>query len=250
MKEVAFDINWISAYMFIWGKGDTVSLSIRGFLLVTLTTFLSSCGYYHITKQQPGSNIGLGQKATLSFETVKSVVFSQHCKDCHSKEKGVTKMGVDLDTYQSTLASASLDDIKNDVKSGDMPKGSSMPQEAIDLVVRWIDAGAPEFSDIPVNESPTPAPAPAPEPQPTPAPQPPPLPEPAKVTFQELKTRLFVPLCVTCHKSYDKYSRVVANIEDIQTQIESNMMPKDGAPVNDELKSLLEQWIAQGTPEN
>lgn len=223
-------------------------------LSLPLGLTLSSCGYYHISKQKPESGIQNLSKATLSYDTVKAAVLKPYCLQCHSVAGG-NRGRVNLESFENVVMLARS--IRADVLSSAMPDDGPMPQQEIELIVAWIDAGTPLASDLPVpgqKADPTPEPTdPVPPSNPAPPVNPPaqPLPTPAPpISFESVRSRLFEPLCVECHSSFNTYARVSARIKSIQTAIETDEMPQDGPPVSDELKQLLEEWIAQGSPEN
>src|SRR4051812_19777203 len=120
----------------------------RLFFAIPLVFTVASCGWYHQDKQ---SGNGGGQrdfsKATLSYSTVRDAVFIPYCTTCHSKARG-DKGHVNLESYPNVFSLRAQ--IRAAVFSGDMPDDKTLPAAETQLLFAWIDAGAPEVSDIPV----------------------------------------------------------------------------------------------------
>lgn len=123
------------------------------------------------------------------FKAIQAQVVAPHCLNCHS---GMTaSAGVDLSTYESMLKKAVVpgDPDKSpfytSINEGRMPKmASRLSPSLIEMVRKWIEAGALE------KENSTPPPTPEPPP-------PPPKPE---ANFAWLKKNLFDIRCVGCHR--------------------------------------------------
>jgi hypothetical protein len=100
----------------------------------------------------------LGQDAEQPDWEDVSAIFNQRCVMCHSSAFG-SGLGLRLDSYESVLAGSSRGPV---LRSGDsagselirrllgsstprMPfLGVPLPEEQVDLIIRWIDAGLPE----------------------------------------------------------------------------------------------------------
>jgi hypothetical protein len=70
------------------------------------------------------------------------------------------------------------------------------------------------------------------------------------IAFETVKAEIFQPCCIRCHSSLVQYANVKARLSSIQSSIESDAMPKGGPSLRLDLKVLLENWIAQGSPES
>lgn len=74
--------------------------------------------------------------------TVRSLVLEPACLRCHSAP--ANRAGVNLETYQNTFSNiAAIDTV---VRDGSMPIRGTLTQEQKDLILEWIQAGAPEFA--------------------------------------------------------------------------------------------------------
>ena len=69
-------------------------------------------------------------------------------------------------------------------------------------------------------------------------------------TFFEIKSRALEPNCVRCHAAYLEYAVVKQNIQSIVSAVETNRMPKDRPPLDDDLKALLRAWLQAGAPQS
>ncbi len=68
------------------------------------------------------------------------------------------------------------------------------------------------------------------------------------ISFAEVKSKVIDSACLQCHPGYSDYDTVKGEIRNILSQVSTNRMPKNAAPLSDELKTLLRTWFAQGTP--
>lgn len=71
----------------------------------------------------------------------------------------------------------------------------------------------------------------------------------SNIDFATVKSEVFGPKCIQCHKQYDNYANVKSEINDIVDSISNNRMPKNGPPLNQSLKGLLIKWAETGAPE-
>ena len=204
-------------------------------ILLLCMLAMAGCGFYNEALHTPGSQASpfrAGQ--TLGFEVVRTILGRNRCLECHNSGAG---NGVVLTTYASAKALAAR--IYATTSSGAMPKGGPRVVEGDVAVLKaWLDAGAPETSDIPLNGGGGVAPVPAPVPGP-----------PGALDFTAVKAAIFVPHCVGCHSAFNDYARVASNLQGIQRAIDTNFMPRGGPPLNAELKTMLANWIAAGAPD-
>ncbi len=103
----------------------------------------------------------------LSFAIVHEKIFRPRCLGCHGHDW--------CDTYQGVKKR--LEDIERvAIREQTMPKGNPLSPDEMELLKRWIQAGAPENPQSPVPSE-----------------------EPLKPTFESIKKRIFVSKCITCH---------------------------------------------------
>ena len=114
-------------------------------------------GCEHDVEQQSGNG------SAVTFATVNTDVLEPHCGSCHmggSANGGLSISGFNSIVNTPSRQKSALDLIEpNDTTksylylkitgdpsiSGDrMPPGDTLPQDKIDLIASWIDAGAPE----------------------------------------------------------------------------------------------------------
>lgn len=117
--------------------------------------------------------------AELSWNTISSQVITPHCIGCH-KEFG---------SYEVVKAQTSS--IHQEVESGNMPMGGSLPADLKALLFNWITVGTPEIAG---------------------ATSPPTLDQPVDKlapNWKAINEKILIPMCVTCHspdgkaKKYD-----------------------------------------------
>src|SRR5262249_4116174 len=156
---------------------------------------------------------------TLSFDAIKAIVYGPYCYKCHSsKTPGGPKKNINLEVL-GTSAEAS-GDIHLEVQTDSMPpKGEpAMPDFAKVVLYAWLDAKAPETSDIPL---------------PDPSSKPPPPPPPPPPGFDQISNVIFQPYCKRCHAEISSYDFVSANLEKIREQVKTNAMPDPKKPLSD-----------------
>jgi len=214
----------------------------KGILVVAAAISLQACGYYHETKGTGPAPAPFTGNQTLGFEVVKTIFQRNRCFECHSVEKG-NQGGVNLETHARTQPWAEA--VLRTTVSGFMPRGGPrVPAGDQEILQAWVDAKAPEFSNLPLPgkvQDPGDEPqAPGEEPQPG---------QPGPLNFATVKAAIFTPHCIGCHSQFADYRRVASQLEDIQTAVDLNFMPKNSPPLSAELKDMLAEWIAGGAPE-
>lgn len=123
--------------------------------LLILFIFLNACGYKNTkmdTSTRGFNGVGGGEYAkgnngtntsSLDYAIVRANVLERYCFDCHTNDKG-NEGDVNLETYANTFRD--INAIKNQVTAGKMPKRRPpLPPEAKQILLDWINAGAPEF---------------------------------------------------------------------------------------------------------
>lgn len=192
---------------------------------------LTACGYYHEVKDgQSGQGALTG--GTMGFASVKAAVFDPYCIACHGQNGAG---GVSLETYARVLPLK--DAIRSSVVSGRMPKRSTLPEREKSILLAWIDAGAPENSNLPLDGGGNTGGVPPPPPPPSPV-----------LDFATVKSQIFQPQCVGCHSTFATYRAVKSSLRAIESKIMSNQMPPQ-QPLSQDQKSLLSRWIQAGAPE-
>lgn len=66
--------------------------------------------------------------------------------------------------------------------------------------------------------------------------------------FDDIRTQILEPKCVSCHANYRNYPAVVADLNAMILSVQSGRMPKRGPPLEQELQSLLTNWARAGAP--
>jgi len=96
------------------------------FLILTCVAVFAACKKNSSSSYTPNCS-----GATKSFATNVSPLINSGCVGCHS-------------SYSSYAGvSSAKDDIRSNIVSGKMPKGSTWSDDQKNTVVCWIDAGAP-----------------------------------------------------------------------------------------------------------
>jgi uncharacterized membrane protein len=120
-------------------------------VLLFLNLCCLGCGNYHEDYGVPSEADGAQGKpgdTTLSFAAVRDIVFSPRCFVCHSQARG-NQGGINLETY--ARVSALLSDIQRQVESDTMPLGGPpLGPLQKNILISWIQAGAPEQSNLPL----------------------------------------------------------------------------------------------------
>ena len=240
----------------------TARLAVTTILSVLVASVGAGCNYNEL--KNPSLAAGAGSNApgrsgngtadpqspSVDFQTVKAAVFEQNCVKCHGPT--LAKAGVRVDDYALALANVAA--IRAQITAGTMPppapRGSVLTPEQVNLVVAWIDSGAPETSDA-VN--PTLPPTPPAGPPSTP------IPGPSAETpdFAFVSQTVFEPHCVKCHSNETAkggvnltvYTNAVRHASKIKEAIETDDMPRRAPPLTPDLKAIVYAWIANGTPE-
>ncbi|KYG70704.1 hypothetical protein AZI85_01875 [Bdellovibrio bacteriovorus] len=79
---------------------------------------------------------------SLDWLTVRTLVVEPKCLNCHSAP--TNRGGVNLETYQNVLSN--IADVDATIRDGSMPRRTTLTPEQKKLILDWIAAGAPEFS--------------------------------------------------------------------------------------------------------
>lgn len=219
-------------------------------LLLILFIF-TGCGPRSKLIFDPGPEV-LSQELvnSVSYNEVREKVFERSCLACHDQERKVS-----LETYSSAFNHRRT--IRRTVKNKSMPMKPfhELTKTQIDLVLAWVQAGAPER---PLDGS---------DPGEI-------RPVELKPTFTSIKENIFQRKCLICHSTggsaeripmetreelIESYHEIVipGNPDDsglmivIEPGARKFMPPKKSqmSPVTDEEKSVIRKWIEEGAPE-
>jgi uncharacterized membrane protein len=237
----------------------------------SLLLSLSSCNYAQsnslaldpINSGNAGEPVDLGAAPDqVDFAVIMEKVIAKNCLSCHS-DSGGNRGHLNLETYQNVSQAAA--DIKELVLDRSMPPRRAAPltDTQIQMLVTWIDAGAPEK----LNTEPAPQPTPLPElppvvgPEPPPvftpepAPEPAPVPVPVGATFEMVFKQVIQPSCLKCHSGEGKgdvnletYQNVLKFKKEVRETIADGSMPRR-SKLTDDQKKLILDWIDAGAPE-
>ncbi len=203
-------------------------------------------------------------QAVPTFNEVRDQVFQVHCFQCHGN--GGSAGGVNLETHGAAAPWAAQ--IKFDVVNNIMPKAPNppVPQAGKDLVVAWVDAGAPNnLSGVDCKQpgsgndtSPG-----QPDGGDTDGPFDPsnPLeevPPDNEINYALVREKIFKISCFSCHSNaggnvdginLETYFNTVEEIEDIEEVIREGEMPPPPRPsIGTIPRRVLLRWIQLGAP--
>lgn len=202
------------------------------YLVLIITGFvLLSCGNYDRSSRP---SIQTKASTTIDFATIKSEFLQKQCIECHDPENYHRR----YENYSAVKAA--IPKILERIKSSDpgrrMPKNMpALDPEKIKLFEEWVAGGAPEFTDQTKQSEPIPP-----------------------VNFSQVKQVLKQNNCIACHAQYQDYASVRRSIDGIVNRVSisgplSMPFPKSQGgktvPVPADQIKLLEDWLAQGSPE-
>lgn len=67
--------------------------------------------------------------------------------------------------------------------------------------------------------------------------------------FSHIRSQIFEPHCLKCHREYGDYQTVRRQLDIIRHEVETGRMPKWAPALPESLKELLHQWYQAGAPE-
>ncbi len=118
----------------------------------------TSCGYEQMGLPEHRQGTSVGSGTSIDFVTVKAQVFDLYCLQCHSTAGG-NRAGINLETYANVKSIVAR--IDSAVRGGVMPPRTTLPAAAKDLLIAWIEGGAPEEGQPnPGGTNPPPTPPP------------------------------------------------------------------------------------------
>ncbi len=203
-------------------------------------------------------------QAAPTFKEVRDQVFQVHCFQCHGN--GGSAGGVNLETHGAAAPWAAQ--IKFDVVNEIMPKAPNppVPQVGKDLVVAWVDAGAPNNLSGVNCEQPGAGDGTAPNDPDggdTEGPFDPssPLeevPPDNEINYALVREKIFKMSCFSCHSNaggnvdginLETYFNTVEEVEDIEEVIREHEMPPAPRPSLEPIpRQVLLRWIQLGAP--
>ncbi len=136
-------------------------------IMIILNMALFSCNYQFDKAQPKQAELNPQAKSEINFEIVKNKVFVARCTVCHQQ----------YNNYQNVVTE--LKSIQDAVISDRMPKsGGPLTSLEKEILLTWIDAGAPEKVDSkPIVN----------------------MPVVLLPTYASLSTNIFIPKCSVCH---------------------------------------------------
>jgi len=214
---------------------------ISSFLAISF--LVSACGIYETKVANPNAeSAGLtaDPSTQITYAEVNQFIVSQSCLSCHGASN--SQGGVNLTTY--ALVSSHIQDMKDDIDSGDMPQTGHLSASQIALFDQWFKQGHLELGGV-VTPSPTAAPTVSPTPVLS-----------LGVSFAQVNQAVFQASCMTCHSAavakggvvLDSYANVAKSLSDVTADIDSGDMPENGSLTANQ-KNLFDSWIAGGAKE-
>lgn len=224
-------------------------------ILTTVMLLLTvGCGNYQNVKTPSTSPTASDQEKMedeetnqdiIDFQTIRTEIIDSACIRCH---QNYANYNVVKNSAQQILQS---------IVTERMPKNSGpLNAEQKALFRAWIAAGTPEKVEV-VEDMPDTDEDNAGSDTDDSDNNNGDSPEPKAIAFAEIRERLLdANNCTSCHFEYMNYEFVFRDKDFISSAVISDYMPfplqKGGpkpAPVSDEVKQLLLDWIAQGAPE-
>jgi uncharacterized membrane protein len=226
------------------------NLQTKLFLSAALLCSVTFVGCnYKVSKSDSGDGGGQISKENLpTFNALAAQVLGPKCFICHD---GAHPPLVDLSNYDKFMAH--VNNIRGDVSSGSMPKSPGQPLTATEknLVLSWIDGGAPKDGGQKPIETPTPLPTPA---------QPPA--HSGTVDFKMVYDKVLKNKCSGCHDGTDAdpkvfdisdYTEIFKRVDAVKERIarhgDGQMPPADKDQLTVDEKALLNTWLNDGAPQ-
>ena len=202
----------------------------------------------------------------IGYKEVNDSVFTPNCIACHNQS--LHQGSIVLDSYAAVKANLGL--VQNQIVGQTMPPNGALAQDQINLVTKWIQAGAPELASDPVSTTPTPSTTSTPHPgtPPTPTPTSSPTPTTLTATYTSIRANIFASKCLSCHSAGSSESRypldVYANMmatssmivpgnpssSTVYNQVSTGSMPpRGGNSLTSAEVTIIKTWIQNGAPE-
>lgn len=115
---------------------------MKAILIILSATLAWGCDYDVTKGGESGAPSRLAADAPLDFTTVMEFSIRPVCLECHAAPRNAS--GVNLETYATVFANRGA--VADALSSRFMPDsvGRSMSGEQRELVLKWIEAGAPQ----------------------------------------------------------------------------------------------------------
>lgn len=84
----------------------------------------------------------LSGETVLDWETIRTTVVQPKCLNCHAEP--TNRGGVNLETYANVQSRLAV--IDQVIKDGSMPRRTTLTPEEKEMILTWIQIGAPEFA--------------------------------------------------------------------------------------------------------
>jgi uncharacterized membrane protein len=178
----------------------------------------------------------IGTTSVTDFSSVNALVLGPKCASCHSTPN--LRGGIDLSNYETVKRSAGRIQARA-IKDRTMPPDNSLSSSEIELLDKWLRAGAP-LSAQTVGKEPDQSPVQVP-------------------TWTDVKMKFFVSSCYTCHSppapdgnlDLTSLTDVRANASKIfnRVVIDQTMPIAPIAKPTPEEKKLLVDWLVGGMKE-
>lgn len=235
---------------------------MKQLMLVFSFSFVVSCSYETIhsgvvdNSKQGGEICNPTGDPVVTYETLKSEIFSARCFACHSSATRQAG-GVALDTYvNATRWARSIQTVTANNLMPPNPAPPLSPDEKA-KIDQWILSGMPESQSTDCTSPPPP--------QPPQSPTPPPneelreIPPESEIVFSLVMNKIILPKCATCHSeaggnrgrlNLESYSNVTDEIEDILEEVELGFMPPAPRPSLSQVEQdVLKIWFRNNMPQ-
>lgn len=183
-----------------------------------------------------------------TFAWINANVLIPKCIMCH--QGASAPAGYNLTTYEGVMAggrvvagSPASSTFFNRINNNTMPPTGALDAATKNLISQWIQNGA--LNDAPAGGVVTP---------------PPPTLPPLAATWTSINANIITPRCVGCHNATTRSGdinlasltsvRNAVNNEDLMDVVNDNEMPRGGLALTSQQKSVLQQWIRAGMPNN
>lgn len=211
------------------------------FIFLVLVVIIG-CDYNHVKRvENKGVPMNAQQMRVPDFKAIRSLLLETKCIGCHSDK--VAKGGVNLERYAQVRAALNRLAFRV-LEKQDMPPDRPVSAQEAQLLMNWIDMGAPEKSDVNFEK-----PNPDLERGPT--------------DWPKVRDKIFAIKCLDCHSAAMPDTRPDANL-DLTSLIEvrakasiifDRIILKQDMPlapypaVSPSERKVLLKWFDSGMPE-
>jgi mono/diheme cytochrome c family protein len=222
------------------------------------TSLLLGCTYTHVKGAVDQGTFNAADCGPVDFATINAKVFNKSCVGCH--KVGNAEKGILLDSYENIVSN--LTSAVRQVSINKMPQGRPLNEDQKELLMAWVDQGAPRNTDAPSVQSCVQTVAPV---QP---PTPPVTAEGLEPNYNSIFKNVLSVKCSGCHgiddfknknktlfNTYENLLKspqwfVPANEESkFAKDVINGDMPLFGDLLTDEEIAVVVEWIKLGLPE-